>query len=160
MTYNVKQIAEMLGTNPETVRRWIRDGKLTAVQASRRAGNVVTEKELQRFVNATPKYAALGLGLLPFAPAFSVGLIAGVMAAYLKASSQKNEHVSQDGFKEFLENRISDLEEERRQKVLLLRETQSEINDISSKIEQYKNCLCNDEMIASALQSSGTDKEE
>ena len=27
-SYNVKEIAEMLNTNPETVRRWIRDKKL------------------------------------------------------------------------------------------------------------------------------------
>ena len=45
-TYSVRQIAEKLNTNPETVRRWIRDGKLKAEQTSRRDGNVVTEYEL------------------------------------------------------------------------------------------------------------------
>ena len=42
-TYSVKQIAEMLGTNPETVRRWIRGDKMKAVQVSRKGGNVITE---------------------------------------------------------------------------------------------------------------------
>ena len=57
-TYSVKQIAEMLGTNPETVRRWIRDDKLKAIQVSRKDGNIVTEVELGRFINATPKYVS------------------------------------------------------------------------------------------------------
>lgn len=34
--YNVKQISEMLNINPETVRRWIRNGKLDAKQASKK----------------------------------------------------------------------------------------------------------------------------
>ena len=37
-TYTVKEIAELLGTNPETVRRWIRDGKLQAVTNSKKKG--------------------------------------------------------------------------------------------------------------------------
>ena len=34
-SYNVKEIAEMLNTNPETVRRWIRDKKLDATIVKR-----------------------------------------------------------------------------------------------------------------------------
>lgn len=33
-TYSVKEIADMLNTNPETVRRWIRSGNLEAIQES------------------------------------------------------------------------------------------------------------------------------
>ncbi|MBR1435985.1 MAG: helix-turn-helix domain-containing protein, partial [Bacteroidales bacterium] len=47
-TFSVKQIAEMLGTNPETVRRWIRENKMSAIQTSRKNGNIVTESELER----------------------------------------------------------------------------------------------------------------
>ena len=39
-TYSVKDIADMLNTNPETVRRWIRAGKLKAHQTSRKDGNI------------------------------------------------------------------------------------------------------------------------
>lgn len=35
-TYSVKEIAEMLNTNPETVRRWIRDKKLDATIESKK----------------------------------------------------------------------------------------------------------------------------
>lgn len=56
--YSVIQIADILDTNPETVRRWIRDNKLVAEQESRKQGNAVTEAALQDFLKATPKYAA------------------------------------------------------------------------------------------------------
>ena len=35
-TYSVKEIAEMLNANPETVRRWIRDKKLDATIESKK----------------------------------------------------------------------------------------------------------------------------
>lgn len=48
-TYSVKEISELLNTNPETVRRWIRSGKLEAIQDSRKEGNVVTQAMLDSF---------------------------------------------------------------------------------------------------------------
>lgn len=35
-TYSVKEIAGMLNTNPVNVRRWIRSGRLEAIQESRK----------------------------------------------------------------------------------------------------------------------------
>lgn len=35
-TYSVREIADMLNTNLETVRRWIRSGKLEEIQESRK----------------------------------------------------------------------------------------------------------------------------
>lgn len=55
--YTVSQISDMLEINPETIRRWIRDNKLEAEQASRKSGNLVTEEALIRFLKDTPKYA-------------------------------------------------------------------------------------------------------
>ena len=57
--YSVQQISKMLKTNPETVRRWIRSGKLSAVQESRKSGNLVSEEALKSFMKSTPKYAGL-----------------------------------------------------------------------------------------------------
>lgn len=57
-TYSVKEIAEMLNTNPETVRRWIRDKKLDATIESKKGGHMVSEAALQTFLHTSPKYAA------------------------------------------------------------------------------------------------------
>lgn len=42
-SYNVKDVAKLLGTSEETVRRWIRSGKLKASMDSRKGGSVITE---------------------------------------------------------------------------------------------------------------------
>ena len=56
-TYSVKEIADMLNTNPETVRRWIRSGKLEAIQESRKGGNVVTKSMFARYYHdSTPRH--------------------------------------------------------------------------------------------------------
>lgn len=58
-TYTVKEIADLVDTNPETVRRWIRSGKLCADQLSRKEGNVVHEEDLYKFLRSTSKYSAI-----------------------------------------------------------------------------------------------------
>ena len=62
--YTVKQIAEILNTNPETVRRWIRDGKLSAVQSSRKDGNIISEDAFNKFLAETSKYASIAAVML------------------------------------------------------------------------------------------------
>ena len=54
--YNTKEIADLLGVDNETVRRWIRSGELKAEQSSRKQGNVVYEKDLFDFISDKPKY--------------------------------------------------------------------------------------------------------
>ena len=49
-SYTVKQISEMLKTNPETVRRWIRLGELESDQVSRKGGNLITASSLNKFL--------------------------------------------------------------------------------------------------------------
>lgn len=61
--FTVKQVADMLETNPETVRRWIRSGELKAEKGSNKTGNVITADALADFGNAKPKYRP---SILPF----------------------------------------------------------------------------------------------
>ncbi len=62
-SYNVKEIAKLLRTNPETVRRWIRKGKLKATKGpSRTGGSSVSGDSLQAFLDEYPKYAAAAAG--------------------------------------------------------------------------------------------------
>ena len=47
-TYTVKEVAKMMNTSEETVRRWIRSGKLKANMDSRKKGSVITDAMLNR----------------------------------------------------------------------------------------------------------------
>ena len=111
-TYSVKQIAEMLNTKPETVRRWIRDEKLKAVQVSRKDGNVITDAELQRFLKATPKYIPkFTAGLTAISPAVGIAtlagsIVAGVVMGYLEEKSEVDVRVLPEDFKKYLQTSI------------------------------------------------------
>lgn len=48
--YSVKEIAELLSVNDETVRRWIRDEKLEAERGSGRQGSKITSEALTKFL--------------------------------------------------------------------------------------------------------------
>lgn len=57
MYYTVLQIASKLNVNPETVRRWIREGKLHAIRPScNKKGFRLYEKSLSDFLDKNPKY--------------------------------------------------------------------------------------------------------
>lgn len=48
--FTVLQVAERLQVHPETVTRWIRQGRLPAILLSRRAGYRVRESDFQQFL--------------------------------------------------------------------------------------------------------------
>lgn len=54
--YSINDVAQMLQTNPETVRRWQRDGKLKGSITSRKDGYNITQKDLDDFLEDNPKY--------------------------------------------------------------------------------------------------------
>ena len=76
-TYTVEQVAKLLNANAETVRRWIRSGKLRANMSSRKGGNVISEDGLNSFLAATPKYA----GFVGVVAALSAVTALGIMSA-------------------------------------------------------------------------------
>ena len=90
-TYNVKQIVEMLNTQPKMVRGWIRSGKLYAEKASRKDGHVVTEGDLNKFLKSSPKYAGLVGGLVGAAIMMPVvaPVVGGIAATYLAAAKKR-----------------------------------------------------------------------
>ncbi len=49
--YTVKEIAEMLSVNEETVRRWIRENKLDAERGTGRQGSKVSSESLKKFLD-------------------------------------------------------------------------------------------------------------
>ena len=72
--YTVREISELLSTSEDTVRRWIREGKLKSTITSKKTGHRVTEENLEEFRRLYPKLfagtagasigASVGLGML------------------------------------------------------------------------------------------------
>lgn len=166
-TYSVKQIAKMLGTNPETVRRWIRDDKMKAVQVSRKDGNIVTEAELERFIKATPKYFSKltsGVGLTAMAPvvgigALASGIVASALLGYFDGKNSVDVRVRPEDFKEYLQKDIAKLNSTILQKQALIHQTEAEINEISKQIEQYSYLLENEDLLAETLKKTAINME-
>ena len=158
-TYSVRQIAEKLNTNPETVRRWIRDGKLKAEQTSRRDGNVVTEYELERFIKNNPKYSLLpiSIGMAVLSP-LTMGITASILKGCYKRRENTDKDISTKEIKAYLHESIASMNEGILQKEELIKNTQKEIDEISQKIESYTQILENEQLLSS-LSEDGTDIE-
>lgn len=89
--YNVKQISELLDVDSETVRRWIRTNKLKGTKSSKKAGFVVSEAELKRFLNNVPKYSGIAAGLMVTAlPGVGFPIAAGALFGSLIRSIINN----------------------------------------------------------------------
>lgn len=46
----IREVAEMLGVNPETLRRWDREGRLKAVIVSKRGDRRYKPEDIQKFI--------------------------------------------------------------------------------------------------------------
>lgn len=144
-TYTVKQIAEMLNTNPETVRRWIRDKKLNAEQSSRKDGNIITEEELQRFLKATPKYAlraGAGAAAAMLAPGIGIPL---AIAAWLSSNALSQEkddlRIIPEDMKQFLRQSIQEHEANIHRKQETIQQLQAEIDQEQAEIDKLTKLL-------------------
>jgi|UPI0003B6DDF8 excisionase family DNA binding protein len=148
-TYSVKDIADMLNTNPETVRRWIRAGKLKADQTSRKDGNMVREDDLYKYLRSTTKYAAIATGLAATNPflALTTAVGAGVLGAIvtsLAAKPPKNGRevrILSDDVKRTLKKNITESEETIERKKAAIAELQAEINKEQQQIRDYETAL-------------------
>lgn len=144
-TYTVKQIAEMLNTNPETVRRWIRDKKLNAEQSSRKDGNIITEEELQRFLKATPKYAlraGAGAAAAMLVPGIGIPL---AIAAWLSSNALSQEkddlRIIPEDMKQFLRQSIQEHEANINRKQETIQQLQAEIDQEQAEIDKLTKLL-------------------
>lgn len=127
-------------TNPETIRRWIRTGKLNAVQYSRKSGNIISEDELQRFIRNTPKYASLATGALA-ATSFGLSLVAGglVSTFFLK----KHTKVLPSDINRVITKNITDGKASIKRKKEMINQLQGEIAEEQQRIERYEYALNN-----------------
>lgn len=157
--YSVKQIAEMLDTNPETVRRWIRAGRLESSQASKKEGNVVSEDALKTFLERTPKYAAAAAGMaaagilspLPSVPiigaslAVSVGMSVGMSVANALARPERRKAETASDAKE----NLIQLQIEKKQ---LLEQTRAVAQQLQEQLKKQEQQLWEDKRRLQQLQ--------
>ena len=61
MYYTVTQVSEMFNVDPETVRRWIRNGQLNATLECKRSGFHIDEESVNDFIDRYPKYGRIVL---------------------------------------------------------------------------------------------------
>ena len=148
-TYSVKEIADLLHTNPETVRRWIRAGKLKADKTSRKDGNMVREDDLYKYLRSTSKYAAIAVGLVAANPVLALTPVlgAGVLSALITAlaarsiKSESDIRVLSDDVKQTLKENIAKSEATIERKKETIAELQAEIDKEQQQIKDYKIAL-------------------
>lgn len=135
VTYSVKHVAEILGTNEETVRRWIRSGKLKAEKTSNKEGNVIKETALAAFAKTSPRYASAIAGCLSMGVGFGLATfsLAGATSTILAVKEIENEtlekaRVSADSIYSYLANRI-------REERLKLEQMLKEQTDLEKRIQ-------------------------
>lgn len=143
-SYTVFDVAKLVGKNPETVRRWIRSGKLKAAQSSRKDGNVVLEDELYRFLRSTTKYSGLAAGMLAANSmlAFTVavaGLVGGMVAH--RATNKKDLAILAEDVRKTLKDKIAESEELIEKRRNTITELQAEIEAQEKQIEDFRIAL-------------------
>jgi excisionase family DNA binding protein len=141
-SYSVKEIAEMLKTNPETVRRWIRNGKLSAVISSKKHGSVVYESELNKFLDSAPKYAKI----VEFAPALGIpavvlGLAGGIFASYVDSKRINDARISPDETIRYIKSEIKIRETNIKKKQKEIEALQEDIRAEEQQIEQLEHLI-------------------
>lgn len=150
-TYSVKQVAELLQTNPETVRRWIRDKKLDATNRSKKEGSVITEDGLQKFLETAPKYMAkVGAGVLAAGAVTPKGLAAvllggGMITAGVGKVMQRSQpvdtNIPPEEVVKLLIHEIDALKRSLESRKALIEQATMEIAEIEDRIRQYESAL-------------------
>ena len=145
-TYNVKEIAEMLNTNPETVRRWIRDKKLDATIESKKGGHIVYEAALHEFLKSSPKYAAVAkaslAGAVTGVAVLPTVMVGGLVAQKLIDAEQlKKARISNKDVINFLRGEIQRYTEAIKAKEDTVHQLQKQIEADQSQIIEFQKLI-------------------
>ena len=157
-TYSVKEIAEMLQVNPETVRRWIKNDRLKAEALhSNKEGHVVTEQMLKRFLRDNPKYAGTAALAGVLAGGAAAGLSGGVLpviggasllaASLLASRSRKDTRITGAELIGILRSDI-----DRRMKAVAGKE--EAVRQLEDEIEQERKMIAETEKLLMELENA------
>ena len=144
-TYTVKEVAKMMNTSEETVRRWIRSGKLKANMDSRKKGSVITDAMLREFTRNTPKYAAALANPIGGIVAASTLLLGTFVAKNIeKGEAIKNSTVDSEEIKKILKENLVTVNANIKKAIAQL---EQEIVDEETKVKSLEYLLKNIENV-------------
>lgn len=141
-TFTVKQVAEILKTNEETVRRWIRSGKLGATLNSKKSGHVISADSLNRFLSSTPKYAATVKESFAVSP-LALSIVMGSVLGGLVALTGNTKRVTSKDVERCIKEKIRDYEKSVAKKEAQLAKLQEEIAQERQMMDKYQYALAN-----------------
>ena len=155
------QVAELLDVNEETVRRWIRDGKLSAEKSSNKQGNVITESALLEFAKKAPIYAA-AIGAMVATASVNTFLampavLAGSLFTYRQSTGSATEaKVQTEALCDALENYIATRRREIDRKTRRAQQLLEEVEELNEEIEEARREVqrCLDVVAATGLSNS------
>lgn len=147
-TYTVKEVAKMMNTSEETVRRWIRSGKLKANMDSRKKGSVITDAMLREFTRNTPKYAVALANPIGGIVAASTLLLGTFVAKNIeKGEAIKNSTVDSEEIKKILKENLVTVNANIKNKKKAIAQLEQEIVDEETKVKSLEYLLKNIENV-------------
>ena len=148
--YKVNEVAKLLDTNEETVRRWIRNNKLHATQQSKKIGNIIRSDDLLTFLrDYYPKYLERFMASTTSAAEKSTAsLIAGLGISLIGAAGfsavkmlREKMNLSQEDIVSYAGQQITKLEARIKQKRAAITGLEEEIGDYETQIENFRKIL-------------------
>lgn len=154
-TYTVKEVAELLHVNPETVRRWIRDEKLAAKKTSNKGGNKIFENDLLIFLAASPAYTEGASSLLiKGLAATAVALATHVTDKAIENNRLKNSTVENEAVVKFLRAEIASHRSLVAQKKASIRQIEKEIVVEEERIKRIEALLTSIETLEEKMEEN------
>ena len=162
--FTVKEVSGLLQTNPETVRRWIREHKLKADWNTKKEGNTISENALGEFLSSSPKYSSIAEQNIAQSPmihplATTIGLISGLSIGAVSAimikmlldkkSSSSESIVSQESLCKYLKECIKDSQS-------VLEKKKGELETLTREIEEEETQIKNYNALLERLESTPT----
>ena len=144
--FTVKTVSEILGTNPETVRRWLRAGVLTAFPKNgEKSPSIIDPKSFEGLVKKMPKYshALLTLGLIA-GPVSAMAITAlaatGVINNGIIGSKKDyaQDATKVDNIEYIIKAKIKKKQTEKKLKENEIEKIRVEIEDINNEIDQLE----------------------
>ena len=160
--YTVNEVASILQTNPETVRKWIKEGKLAAIPGnSKKEGMRIEEPSLEDFLADNPKYTKSAY--ITAAAAILTGGIAIPASVIINAQRKARETAQKED--DALTNariRTTDmirlLEEEISQESQTILEKRKLKTQLEKEIREKENRIANIKQMISDLESDDSEK--